>query len=350
MSLPIILALDDEPQVLGAINRDLRSHFGGRYRVMTAGSGAEALDAVRAAKQRGMEIALLLADQRMPQMSGTEFLAQARQVFPHAKKVLLTAYADSEAAIMSINEVELDHYLMKPWDPPEESLYPVLDDLLDDWGALSLIPYDGIRVAGTLWSSTSHDVKDMLARNRIPYQWMDLETSAEARTMVEAANHTDSVLPVVFFPDGNVLANPSMKALAQQVGLTTEATEQFYDLVIIGAGPAGLGAAVYGASEGLSTALIEREATGGQAGTSSRIENYLGFPKGVSGADLARRAETQAKRLGAEILIAQEVANVQAGDPHHVVTLHDGTELTCRAVVIASGVSVKQLDAEESNA
>jgi thioredoxin reductase (NADPH) len=344
MPKPIILTVDDESQVLNAIERDLRRHYGSEYRILKANSGTEALEAVRQLKSRNASVALFLADQRMPNMSGTEFLAEARVLYPETRKVLLTAYADTEAAIESINTIGLDHYLMKPWDPPEQNLYPVLDDLLSDWLATVPLPYDGIRVAGTLWSPSCHRVKDFLARNRIPYQWLDIEKNGEARELVEAVNPEGHRLPVVFFPNGDVMVEPDSLALAEKCGLQTQATQPFYDVIIVGAGPAGLGAAVYGASEGLRTLMIDKEATGGQAGTSSRIENYLGFPKGLSGADLARRATAQAKRLGAEIWTAQEVTGVRVEDPYRFVTLSDGTELGCRALVIATGVSVRTLD------
>jgi thioredoxin reductase (NADPH) len=345
MAKPIIFTLDDEIQVNNAIERDLREHYHKDYRILKATSGAVALDTVQKLKQRNDQIALFLVDQRMPEMDGTEFLAQAMQFYPQAGKVLLTAYADTEAAITSINQIGLDHYLMKPWDPPEQTLYPVLDDLLSDWLANVPLPYDGIRVAGTLWSPQSHSVKDFLSRNRIPYQWLDIESDEGARLLVDSVVAGDRRLPVVFFPDGSTLIQPENRALAEKAGLQTQASQPYYDLVIIGAGPAGLGAAVYGASEGLSTALIERQATGGQAGTSSRIENYLGFPKGISGGDLARRATDQCKRLGAEILTAVEVVNVRVEDPYRIICLNDGTELNCKAVIIASGVTVRRLEA-----
>ena len=344
MAIPVILTVDDEPQVLNAVERDLRSHFRSDYRIVKATSGADALEAARELKRRNTPVALFLVDQRMPTMSGTEFLAEARELHPEAKKVLLTAYADTSAAIASINEVGLDHYLMKPWDPPEDNLYPILDDLLGDWSANVLVPYDGIRIAGTLWSRRSHDAKDFLARNRIPYQWLDIETDAEARKLVEEAVGEDRRLPVAFFPDGTVLIEPDTRALAEKAGLKTQAAQPFYDVIIVGGGPAGLGAGVYAASEGLRAAMIEREATGGQAGTSSRIENYLGFPNGISGADLARRATAQAERFGVEILTAQEVTSVRVEGPYRIVTLGDGSELSCHALVIATGVSVRQLD------
>jgi thioredoxin reductase (NADPH) len=342
---PILLTVDDELQVLNAIERDLRRHYGGEYRIVKAGSAREALESVRQLKLRDVPIALFLVDQRMPAMTGIEFLAEARRFYPKARKVLLTAYADTEAAIASINAIGLDYYLMKPWDPPEQTLYPVLDDLLGDWLATVPLPYDGIRVAGTLWSPSCHRVKDFLARNAIPYRWLDVEKDGEAKGLIDASFSDHPQLPAVFFPDGEVLFEPSNRALAEKIGLLTQATQPFYDVIIVGAGPAGLGAAVYGASEGLRTLMIDREATGGQAGTSARIENYLGFPNGLSGADLARRATAQAKRLGAEILTAQEVTGVRVEDPYRFVTLSDGTELGSRALVIATGVAVRKLEA-----
>jgi len=346
MVKPVILTLDDEPQVLNAVGRDLRAHFRNDYRIVSASTGKEALDALRQLKQRNTPVALLLVDQRMPEMTGVEFLTEAQAIYPDARKVLLTAYADTEAAIASINKIGLDYYLMKPWDPPDQNLYPVLDDLLSDWWATTPIPFEGIRVAGTLWSPTSHTVKDFLARNRIPYQWLDIELDNQSRALVEGLFTDGGVhLPVLFFPDGSSLIEPSLSDLAVKAGLQTEATAPFYDLIIIGGGPSGLGAAVYGASEGLKTVMIEREATGGQAGTSSRIENYLGFPKGLSGSDLATRAVAQARRLGAEILTAREVVKVRVEDPYRYVTLNDGVELGCRALVIASGVTNQKLEA-----
>jgi thioredoxin reductase (NADPH) len=280
----------------------------------------------------------------MPEMSGTEFLAEARGIYPEARKVLLTAYADTEAAISAINTVGLDHYLMKPWTPAEENLYPILDDLISDWEATATVPYDGIRVAGTSWSASSHTIKDFLARSQIPYQFLDIERDAEARALVDQANETTYRLPVVFFPEGDVLIEPSLTEVAEKAGLRTQATKPFYDLIVVGAGPAGLAAAVYGASEGVNTLLIDKETPGGQAGTSARIENYLGFPKGLSGADLARRATAQAARFGAEILSAQEVVEIGLRDPYRVVTLADGSELACKALIIATGVSVREPD------
>jgi thioredoxin reductase (NADPH) len=343
MAKPIIMTVDDEPQVLNAVERDLRQRYGTDYRVLKAGSGAEALEAVRQLKQRDAPVALFLVDQRMPNMSGIEFLAEARRIYPDAKKALLTAYADTEAAIASINSIGLDHYLMKPWDPPEEHLYPVLDDLLEDWTANVSVPFEGIRVVGTLWSASSHAAKDFLARNRIPYRWLDLERDAEARTLLGTVGREAPGLPAVFFPDGSLLLEPDQSALAGKIGMKTRAAMPFYDLVIVGGGPSGLGAAVYGASEGLRTLMIEKDAVGGQAGTSSRIENYLGFPNGLSGLDLARRAEAQAKRLGTEILSPQEVVGVRVEDPYRIVLLRDGTELSCHTLLIATGVTVQRL-------
>ena len=344
MTKPVILIVDDEPHVLSALQRDLRAHYQDRYRILRAESGEEALEAVRELDRRNETIALFLVDQRMPGMMGTELLSRAMATYPHAKKALLTAYADNEAAIASINHVGLDYYLMKPWDPPEENLYPVLDELLADWTATAPLRYEGIRVAGTLWSASSHDLKDFLARNRVPYQWLDIETDAAARRLAEATSPGALELPIVFFPDGEAMIRPEVGALADKIGMRTQATQPFYDLIIIGGGPAGLGAAVYAASEGLRTLMVEKAATGGQAGTSAKIENYLGFPKGLSGADLARRATAQASRFGAEILAPQEVVDVRVDDPYRVVCLADGSELTCRALLVATGAVVRRLD------
>jgi thioredoxin reductase (NADPH) len=277
-------------------------------------------------------------------MSGTEFMHQAIKLHPEVRKVLLTAYADTDAAITSINEIGLDYYLMKPWDPPEENLYPVLDNLLSDWLMSVSLPYDGIRVAGTQWSANSHKIKDFLARNRIPYRWSDIEKEADIRELVDKTCQNECKLPVLFFPDGSHLISPTPRAIAEKVGLYAHAQQPFYDLIIVGAGPAGLAAAVYGASEGLRTIVIEKEAPGGQAGTSARIENYLGFPQGLSGVDLAQRATIQAKRFGAEILTAQEVTSVRVEDPYRIITLDDGTELSCHALLITTGMTVRKPD------
>ncbi|UCD98790.1 MAG: FAD-dependent oxidoreductase [Chloroflexota bacterium] len=345
MPPPSILILDDEAQVLNAVERDLRQHYQSDYRIVKSTNGQDALDVLKKLKERNTPIALFLVDQRMPNMSGTDFLGQASKFYPQAKKVLLTAYADTQAAISSINDIGLDYYLMKPWDPPEQNLYPVLDDLLSDWSATVPMPYDGIRVAGTLWSSNSHTVKDFLARNQIPYQWLDIELDTEAKNLVDTVSEGKHRLPVVFFPDGETLIDPSIQQVAEKIGLQTKAERPFYDLIIIGAGPAGLAAAVYGGSEGLSTVMIEREATGGQAGTSSRIENYLGFPQGLTGADLARRATTQALRFGVELLRPQEAVKVRVDDPYRYVILGDGSEISGRAILISTGVKVRRLDA-----
>ena len=344
MAKPYIFTVDDEEEVRNAVERDLKRHYHRKFGIIKASSGAEGLETVHRLKQRNDAIALFLVDQRMPEMSGTEFLAAARRVYPEARKVLLTAYADTEAAISAINTVGLDHYLMKPWTPADENLYPILDDLISDWEPTATVPYDGIRVAGTLWSAGSHNIKDFLARSQIPYQFLDIERDAEARALVEQVNKATYRLPVVFFPDGSALIEPSLTEVAEKAGLRTQATQPFYDLIVVGAGPAGLAAALYGASEGVHTLLVEKETPGGQAGTSARIENYLGFPKGVSGADLARRATAQASRFGAEILSAQEVVRIGLRDPYRVVTLADGSELACRALIIATGVSVREVD------
>src|SRR5689334_17114267 len=304
MPKPVILAVDDDPEVLNAVDRDLRAHFRADYRVIKVGSGPLAVDTTMQLKQRGTNVALFLVDERMPEMTGTQFLVEAKKLYPDARRVLLTAYADTETAIMAINQIGLDHYLLKPWEPPTERLYPVLDDLLTDWLAHVRPPYEGIRVAGTVLSASSFALKDFLSGNQIPYQWVDLDNDAPTRELVSAMPDGMQRLPVVFLPDGTTLVQPTQREIAERIGMHTHAKQPFYDLAVVGGGPAGLAAAVYGASEGLRTILVERYATGGQAGTSSSIENYLGFPSGVSGADLARRATTQAKRFGTEILTA----------------------------------------------
>ncbi|MGW8143311.1 MAG: FAD-dependent oxidoreductase [Anaerolineales bacterium] len=344
MLKPVIMSVDDEPVVLKAVGRDLHAHYQRDYQILEVGSAVEALEMVLKLKQRNTPIALFLVDQRMPEMSGTEFLARAVRFYPEAKKVLLTAYADTEAAIESINAIGLDFYLLKPWDPPEEKLYPLLDDLLSDWVATMRVPFDGIRVVGAMWSISSHETKDFLTRNQIPYQWLDIEKDREAKVLVESVEGGEDNLPLVFFPDGSILIEPEPKELADKVGLKTEPTNPFYDLIIVGGGPAGLGAAVYSGSEGLKTLMIESEAVGGQAGTSSRIENYLGFPNGISGSELARRATSQAKKFGVEILTAQQVVKVEVEDPYRLVTLSDGTQLSCHALLIATGVNTRKLD------
>src|SRR6266498_1536883 len=343
MPKPVIFAIDDDLSVLNSVERDLRSHYGQNYRIIPLNQGQVALDYLKKLQQRNETVALFLVDQRMPEMSGTEFLAEAIQVYPQSKRVLLTAYADSQAAIDSINEVGLNYYLMKPWHPPEDRLYPILDELLEDWKAHVRLPYEGIRIAGTLWSLTSHEVKDFLTRHQIPYQWLDIEKDSSAREMVERISSEIPKLPVVFFPDGTVLVQPSLKELAEKVGLQTRAGLPFYDLVVIGSGPAGLAAAVYAGSEGLKCLVIEKAAPGGQAGSSPKIENYLGFPTGISGDDLARRAVSQARRFGVEILSAQEVKQIFVKDAYRIVKMADDTEISCHAVLIATGASFHTL-------
>ncbi|RIH81399.1 Thioredoxin reductase [Calidithermus terrae] len=338
MAKPVILAIDDDPQVLGSVAQDLRRQYGAAYRVVRASSGPEALEALRQLEERGEPVALLLSDHHMPQMDGVEFLQRSRELYPGAKRVLLTAYADTEAAVRAINRARLDHYLMKPWDPPEQHLYPVLDDLLADWQAAYRPPFEGVRLVGHRWSPRTHHLKDFLARNHVPYRWLDLETHPEAPALAGTSR-----LPLVVLPDGQRLEEPTPVELAQAVGLKTQADRRFYDLVIVGGGPAGLAAAVYGASEGLRVVLVEREAPGGQAGTSSRIENYLGFPAGLSGGDLARRAVAQARKFGAEILNPAAVKGLRAEGQYRAVTLEDGSELSCHTVLVATGVSYRKL-------
>jgi thioredoxin reductase (NADPH) len=345
MPKPVILAVDDEPEVLNAIDRDLRHHFSADYRVMKASSGPEALEATRQLSKRGTPIALFLVDERMPGMTGTQFLVEAVKLSPDSRRVLLTAYADTQTAIDGINTVGLDYYLLKPWEPPEERLYPPLEDLLLDWGANVRPPHVGLRVAGTALSPASYEIKDFLSRNQVPYQWIDLDGDQAARELIASMPDGMTRLPVVLFDDGTTMVQPTPRELADRIGLQTRPNNLFYDLVVIGGGPAGLAAALYGASEGLTTALVESNAPGGQAGTSSRIENYLGFPNGVSGADLARRATVQAKRFGAQILSAQDVVEIRRHDPYRIVVLADATELPTHAVVVASGMEVRRLDA-----
>ena len=344
MTKPVILTVDDDREVLAAIERDLRRQYRARYRIVAASSGREALDAAQELKRRGTPVALILADQRMPMMTGTQLIGELRKVYPDAKRVLLTAYADTEAAITAINDIGLHHYLMKPWDPPEQRLYPVLDDLLAEWSASVRLPYEGVRIAGSRWSPQSFLARDFLARNQIPYQWIDIDTDAPMRELVMSTTGDLSRLPVVLFPDGAHLIAPTNAELAKRVGLQTLATRPFYDVVIAGGGPAGLASAVYGASEGLHTLLIEQDAPGGQAGTSSLIENYLGFPSGVTGADLAHRAATQAKRFGAELMVGHAVVSVRREDPYRIVRLSNGTEVSSHALVIASGMEVRELE------
>ncbi len=343
-SKPIILTVDDDPQVLQAVARDLRRQYASDYRVTRATSAAEALEALKTFKLRNDPVALLIADQRMPQMDGVSFLSEAITMFPDSKRALLTAYADTDAAIGAINQSKIHYYLLKPWDPPEEKLYPVLDDLLDDWHASYQPAFAGIRLIGDRWSPQAHTLRDFLARNQIPYRWLDVERDKEALEIIETANLDPDDFPAVIFEDGSQLLKPQPLELAQKVGLKTQADSSFYDLIIVGAGPAGLASAVYGASEGLEVALLDKEAPGGQAGTSSRIENYLGFPLGLSGGDLARRAVAQARKFGAEIITPQEVASIELKDNYKIITLKDGVVLTCHALVVATGVSYRKLD------
>ena len=341
---PVVMAVDDEVGVLHAVKRDLSSHYSERFRVLAAESGESALEALRELKVRGDPVALLLVDQRMPGMTGVEFLGLALELFPEVKRVLLTAYADTEAAIQAINDVQIDYYLLKPWDPPEERLYPVLDDLLDDWLAAFRPPFEGTRVVGHRWSAASHQLRDFLGRNQVPYQWLDVEIAEEARAVVEAAGQ-GAGLPLVVLPDGGVMQAPSIAQVAVRIGMSEKAELPYYDLVVVGAGPAGLAAAVYGASEGLHTLLVEAEAPGGQAGMSSRIENYLGFPSGLSGADLARRGLTQARRLGAEILTPQLVTALRVEDGYKILSFAGGDEVNARALLLSSGVLYRRLNA-----
>jgi thioredoxin reductase (NADPH) len=344
MAKPVILTVDDEPEVLNSIERDLRQHYSATYRVMKASSGEQALDTVHQLKRRGMTVALFVVDQRMPGMAGTQFLAEALKLYPDARRVLLTAYADTDTAITAINSIGLDHYLLKPWEPPSERLYPVLDDLLSEWFARARPEYDGIRVAGATLSPGSYAIRDFLAGNQVPYQWLDIDRDATARELLSKLSQGTPRLPVVFLPDGSVLVQPGTRELAERIGLQTRTQRPFYDLVIVGGGPAGLAGAVCAASEGLRTVLIERSAPGGQAGGSSRIENYLGFPSGLSGSDLARRASIQARRFGTEMLTAQEAVRIQRNDPYRTVKLVDGSELSCYAVLFAAGMEVRDLD------
>jgi thioredoxin reductase (NADPH) len=348
MPKPILLSVDDDSDVLRAIERDLRSHYGGEYRVMGSDSPEGALDILKQLKVRNDAVALLLADQRMPRMDGVEFLQEATRIYPDAKRALLTAYADTSAAISAINDAGINYFFLKPWDPPTERLYPQLDDLLDDWQASYKPSFEGIRVLGTRWSPRSYELRDFLARNHVPYQWIDVEFSAndpETKRLLEVLGPEASSLPVVLFPDGTKLLESLPAQVAAKVGFVTRAQTSFYDLAIVGGGPAGLAAAVYGASEGLHTVIIEREAPGGQAGMSSRIENYLGFPTGLSGGDLARRAVVQAKRFGVEILAPQEVVSARLEGPYRILKLADDSELSCHALMIATGVQWRRLEA-----
>lgn len=347
MTKPAILTVDDDAAVLRAIERDLRKRYSEKYRIVRADSGSAALDVLKQLQLRSEPVALLLADQRMPGMSGVEFLSQAVSAYPDAKRALLTAYADTDAAIRAINEVRINHYLLKPWDPPEQNLYPVLDDLLDDWLAEFRPPFEGVRVLGTRYSPSTHLLKDFFARNHVPYHWLDIEARSsdpEIERAAAAAGVEPDELPAVIFSDGTVLKKPSVADVAQKLQLRTTAEAEFYDLTIVGGGPGGLAAAVYGASEGLSTVMVEREAPGGQAGLSSRIENYLGFPSGLSGMDLTRRAVTQARRFGVEILAPQEATALRIEGPYRILKLADGAEISCHALLISTGVQWRRLD------
>ena len=348
MPKPVMLSVDDDSDVLRAIERDLRSQYGSEFRVIGSDSPEKALDILKQLKVRNNSVALLIADQRMPRMNGIEFLQHGMQIFPDAKRALLTAYADTSAAISAINEANINYFFMKPWDPPAQNLYPQLNDLLDDWRATYRPAFEGIRVLGTRWSPKSYELRDFLARNHVPYQWIDVELSAsdpETKRLLDVLGPEATNLPVVLFPDGTKLLEGVPADVAQKVGLRTRAQTNFYDLAIIGGGPAGLAAAVYGASEGLHTVMVEREAPGGQAGMSSRIENYLGFPVGLSGADLARRAVVQAQRFGVEILAPQEGLSVRTEGPYRIVKLADSSEISCHSLMIATGVQWRRLQA-----
>ena len=343
MSKPVILTVDDDLAVLTAIDRDLRQQYRSDYRIVKAGSAAEALDAARTLAARNTPVALFLVDQRMPGMSGIEFLRAVMPLHPQSRRVLLTAYADTEVAIAGINEIALDHYLLKPWDPPEERLYPVLDDLLAEWRARVTPAFEGIRLLGSQWSPQSFEAKEFLSRNRVPYEWVDLDQDGPARVLAVSLAGDLTRLPIVLFPDGTHLVAPAQVELAAKVGMQTQANRPVYDVVIVGSGPAGLANAVYAASEGLRTVMVESHAAGGQAGTSSMIENYLGFPAGVTGADLAQRATAQARRFGAELLTGQMVIGIRREDPYRVVVLADGAELTTYTVIITTGMSARML-------
>ncbi len=347
MARPVLLTVDDDPDVLRAVERDLRSQYGQDYRIVRAESGAAALEILRRLDRKNEAVALMLVDHRMPHMNGIETLAAAMKIFPDAKRVLLTAYADTEAAIRAINEVQLNHYLLKPWDPPEQHLYPVLDDLLGDWRAHFRPRFEGVRVLGSRWSQKSYEVRDFLARNQIPYLWLDVEAAEQdpaVRKALDSVAEEDRRLPVILLANGEYLPQPDLKLVADRLGLQTRAVADFYDLAIVGGGPAGLAAAVYGASEGLKTVILESEAPGGQAGLSSRIENYLGFPSGLSGADLARRAVTQAKRFGVEILSPVRVSSLKVEGPYKFLEFGNGSRISCHAVVLATGVQWRKLD------
>jgi len=344
MEKPIIFSIDDDQQVLNAIARDLKAKYSREYKIISTTSAREALERITELKNEARPIAMFICDQRMPEMEGVEFLELAIKIYPEAKRILLTAYSDTEAAISAINKIQLDYYLMKPWDPAEDKLYPLLNDLLTDWQRNYKPDFKGIRVIGYQYSPLSHTIKDFLAGNLMPYHWMDIEKNVEANNLLEINNLSKDCLPIVLLEDGEILQQPNILTLAESIGTNPEITADVYDVVIIGAGPAGLAAAVYGASEGLRTLVIERKAPGGQAGTSSRIENYLGFPSGLTGADLAQRAISQTRRLGAEFLSPKEVVAIREVDNYKIIVLTDGTEINCRAIIITTGVDYRKLE------
>ncbi len=346
MRLPIIFSIDDDQQVLDAVRRDLRGQYRKEYRIMATTSAQEVLDSLPELKKKGEEVALFLSDQRMPEMGGVDFLKKARTVFPNAKRVLLTAYSDTDAAVRAINEVQLDYYIAKPWDPPEEKLYPILDDLLSDWRSSYRPAFEGLKLIGYQFSPASHELKDFLAGNLFPYQWINVETDPEAEKTLQLYDLQKNDLPAVLLGDGSVLKRPTLAELGEKVGLSPKASESLYDLAIIGAGPAGLAAAVYGGSEGLKTIMIDKRGPGGQAGTSSRIENYLGFPNGLSGAELARRAIAQAQRFGVEFLAPQEVVSIKSEGQYKRIRMADESEVVARAILLSTGVSYHKLENE----
>ena len=342
MTKPALIVVDDDPQVLAAVRRDLRAHYRQDYTIISASSGEEALTTIKELKSRGDSLAMVISDQRMPGLQGTDVLAQSRETYPLARRVLLTAYSDIDAAIKAINVAHLDHYLSKPWDPPEECLFPVVDDLLDSWQAAYLPEARGLRLVGHQWSPRSHVIKDFLAGNLIPYHWVDVARSPESKSLLDAKGILETELPALFFEDGSTLRNPEPRDVAERLGRSLAAARDLYDLVIAGAGPSGLAAAVYGASEGLRTLLLDRHAPGGQAGTSSKIENYLGFPSGVSGSELTRRAVAQAQRLGAEMVVPLEVTGITIDGGYKHLTLSDGREIVTRTVLAATGMEYRE--------
>ncbi|GCC50293.1 response regulator [Chryseotalea sanaruensis] len=347
MNKAILIAVDDDPQVLRAVARDLRNKYGKDYRILSTTSANEALETLKDLKNKNEVVALFLSDQRMPEMLGVDFLQQAKELYPDARRILLTAYSDTDAAIRAINDVQLDYYLMKPWDPPEEKLYPALDEQLDEWMSKHVPVFQGIRIVGYQWSPRSHQIKDFLSGNLIPYQWLDVESSPIGQELVELNKIDVKSLPAVFFEDGAFLLNPDLPTVGERTGMRAKASKTLYDVTIIGAGPAGLAAAVYGGSEGLNTSMVEKRAPGGQAGTSSRIENYLGFPNGLSGAELSRRAISQATRFGVELLSPQEVVDITIKDSYKIITLRDGSVINTRSVIITTGVDYRSLDAPD---